>query len=152
MSYRIWSKTDGSIAVTQFVTEDPKMIDRDCSAFLDANPGATFEDHETVESAQAALPTSRRFRNCWTKGAVGGAVVDVPKARAQRLEEIRSVRNAKLDRTDKDLLAAQEQGKPTAALLALRQALRDLPVKATADLGGLPTPDEIAAYAPAELL
>lgn len=143
---RAFHRADGGVAIMRFATTDPTLIARDTAQYISDNPGAVPED-----ITEASVPATRRFRDCWTKNSEGGVQVGMPKARDQRIEEIRVLRNARLDQTDKELLRAQEQGRDTVGLLAKRQSLRDLPVKAAYDLASKTTPDEIAAYVPSEL-
>ena len=79
----------------------------------------------------------------------------LPKARVERLEQIRSERNAKLTELDVEYQMADEgvhpDGLDKAAVAAKKVALRDLPPKATTALDALNNTDDIAAYIPDEL-
>ena len=78
----------------------------------------------------------------------------VPKAREERLEVIRSTRNAKLFELDDEANQALT-GRPGVRAVedveAARQVLRDLPPIAEAALAQLGDTDVIAAYTPSEL-
>ena len=96
----------------------------------------------------AAVPTSRRFRDCWRHDGAGVSV-DMAKARGQRIEEIRAERDSRLRATDGEMLREQEQGTPRLAPLAAhRQALRDLPPSAATALDAVVTPEGLDAYQP----
>ena len=96
----------------------------------------------------AQVPTSRRFRNCWRPNGAGLGV-DMPTARAQRMDEIRAERDRRLAATDGEMLREQEQGSPRATPLAAhRQALRDLPPAAATTLDVVITPEGLDAYQP----
>ena len=76
----------------------------------------------------------------------------IPKARTERLEEIRSARNAKLVGLDLEYQLADEgvhpQGWSKAEVAAEKKSLRDLPPSAEAYLSTLNNTDDISAYDP----
>ena len=78
----------------------------------------------------------------------------LPKARVERLEEIRGDRNAKLKDLDLEYQLADEgvhpDGLSKTQVAANKQALRDLPPTAESHLAGLKDTDAIAAYKPLE--
>ena len=138
---RVFLRADGGVSVMHFTQEGETLMERDTQAWLVENPGGRLMGEE---SDTAPIP-NRRFRNSWTHDGIG-ITVDLVKARAQRLGEIRIERDAALAATDGMLLRDQEQGKDVTALLARRQALRDLPARVEADLARLRSADAIAAY------
>ena len=79
----------------------------------------------------------------------------LPKARTERLEEIRGARNAKLKDLDLEYQLADEGVHPTgldkAAVAAKKVALRDLPPAVETHLATLENTDDISAYVPAAL-
>ena len=142
----VCQKLDGTVAIITFVDGmSDAIIARDVASFEAQNPGSTFEHFADEAEFRASVPSNRRFRNCWTK-ATKGVQVDMVKARSQRLSEIRIERDAALAASDVELLRAQEAGADTKDLVKKRQDLRDLPVKAAADLDQLSTPAELDAY------
>ena len=76
----------------------------------------------------------------------------LPKARANRLEQIRGDRNAKLAALDVEYQMADEgvhpDGSSKVQVAAKKAALRDLPPAAESHLAGLNDTDAIAAYDP----
>jgi len=76
----------------------------------------------------------------------------LPKARTERLEEIRGARNAKLKDLDLEYQLADEGVHPTgldkAAVAAKKVALRDLPPAVETHLATLENTDDISAYVP----
>jgi len=76
----------------------------------------------------------------------------LPKARAERLEQIRGDRNAKLKGLDLEYQLADEgvhpDGLDKSAVAAKKVTLRDLPPAAESHLAGLGNTDDIAAYDP----
>ena len=76
----------------------------------------------------------------------------VPKARTDRLEEIRATRNAKLKELDVEYQMADEgvhpDGLSKTQVAANKQALRDLPPTAESDLAALNNTDDIVDYVP----
>ena len=79
----------------------------------------------------------------------------LPKARAERLEDIRGARNAKLKDLDLEYQLADEGVHPTGldktAVAAKKVALRDLPPAVETHLATLDNTDDISAYVPAAL-
>ena len=79
----------------------------------------------------------------------------LPKARVERLEEIRGVRNGKLKDLDLEYQLADEGVHPTGLdktdVAAKKVALRDLPPAVETHLATLENTDDISAYVPAAL-
>ena len=79
----------------------------------------------------------------------------LPKARAERVEEIRNDRNSKLKDLDVEYQLADEGVHPDSLnksqVATKKVALRDLPSKATTALDDLNNTDDIDAYIPDEL-
>ena len=79
----------------------------------------------------------------------------LPKARVERLEEIRGARNAKLKELDLEYQLADEGVHPDGfgktAVAAKKVALRDLPPVAEIAIADLNNTDDISAYIPDEL-
>ena len=78
----------------------------------------------------------------------------LPKARVERLEDIRGARNAKLFELDDEAnqaLTGRPGVRAVADVEAARQALRDLPPTAESHLAGLNDTDAITTYVPSEL-
>ena len=76
----------------------------------------------------------------------------LPKARTERLEDIRGVRNGKLKELDLEYQLADEGVHPTrldkTAVAAKKVALRDLPPAVETHLATLENTDDISAYVP----
>ena len=76
----------------------------------------------------------------------------VPKARTERLEQIRGDRNAKLKELDVEYQMADEGVHPTghtkAQVATSKRVLRDLPIEAKSHLDALNNTDDISAYVP----
>jgi len=79
----------------------------------------------------------------------------LPKARVDRLEDIRGARNGKLKDLDLEYQLADEGVHPTGldktAVAAKKVALRDLPPAVETHLATLENTDDISAYVPAAL-
>ncbi len=78
----------------------------------------------------------------------------LPQARVERLEQIRSLRGAKLldlDREANHTSTGRPGQRAVPAIEAARQTLRDLPPLAATALAGLTDTDAIEGYLPAEL-
>lgn len=74
-----------------------------------------------------SLPTDRTFRNAWTD-AGDRVVEDVEKAKEVAKEILRAKRAPVMEALDVQFMRALEQGKPTAAIAAEKQRLRDITV------------------------
>ena len=76
----------------------------------------------------------------------------LPKARVDRLTEIRGTRNAKLKELDVEYQMADEGVHPTghtkAQVATSKRVLRDLPIEAKSHLDALSNTDDISAYVP----
>ena len=76
----------------------------------------------------------------------------LPKARTERLEDIRAARNAKLKELDLEYQLADEgvhpDGSSKVQVAAKKVALRDLPPTAQSHLAGLNDTDAMSAYVP----
>jgi hypothetical protein len=102
-----------------------------------------------VGLGRQALPSSRRFRDCWRRN--GRAVdVDMPLARGQRLAEVRADRDARLSAADALTLKTMDSAVRADQdnVKTYKQALRDLPAAAQTDIGAAASPDALAAYEP----
>ena len=79
----------------------------------------------------------------------------LPKAREERLEDMRGDRNAKLVELDLEYQLADEGVHPDSLnksqVAAKKVALRDLPPKVTTAVAALNNTDDISAYVPDEL-
>jgi hypothetical protein len=79
----------------------------------------------------------------------------LPKVRAERLDQLRGMRNAKLDKMDdeiKDNLIERPGATRTVANSAAeKQTLRELPVAMTTALDAMTNTDDMDAYIPEEL-
>ena len=76
----------------------------------------------------------------------------LPKARTERLEQIRGDRNAKLKELDVEYQMADEGVHPTghtkAQVATSKRVLRDLPIEAKSHLDALSNTDDNSAYVP----
>ena len=79
----------------------------------------------------------------------------LPKARTERVEEIRGARNAKLKELDLEYQLADEGVHPDSLnksqVAAKKVVLRNLPPKVTTAVAALNNTDDISAYTPDEL-
>ena len=98
----------------------------------------------------AALPNTRRFRDCWRRIGASLPTVDMPLARAQRMNEVRSGRVPKLAKVDLDILRAEDTSGTSllGRLRTYRQALRDVPQVAQPSVDAITAPDALAAWVP----
>ena len=109
----------------------------------------TLSNYVGLVDLPEAVWANRRFRLCWRH--IGGRIaVDVSLARTQRLAEIRLDHDQRLEASDKDKARLDDVGTPEqiAAMKAYRQALRDLPATAQADIAALATPEQLDQYQP----
>ena len=111
-------------------------------------------DANGVETKEAIVPDSDTLAVEVTADDLKTHAWRLPKARTERLEEIRGDRNAKLKELDLEYQLADEgvhpDGLDKAAVAAKKVTLRDLPPTAESHLAGLNDTDAIAAYKPLE--
>jgi len=119
-----------------------------------ANTVPAERDADGVVTKEAAVPDADTLAVEITAADLKTHAWRVPKAREDRLEEIRGTRNAKLKELDVEYQMADEgvhpDGLSKTQVAANKQALRDLPPTAEIHLAGLKDTDAIAAYKPLE--
>ena len=119
-----------------------------------ANTVPAERDADGVVTKEAAVPDADTLAVEITAADLKTHAWRVPKAREDRLEEIRGTRNAKLKELDVEYQMADEgvhpDGLSKTQVAANKQALRDLPPTAESHLAGLNDTDAIAAYKPLE--
>jgi hypothetical protein len=95
-----------------------------------------------------ALPTV--FRDCWRYDGTA-VVVEITLARVATMISVRSERNRRLNASDAIKARLDDIGTTDqkAAWAAYRQALRDVPVGAQAEVDAITDPATLSAYAPA---
>ena len=143
-----WQMPDGTIRIGKSLIEDEARF----TAKVESDPemvGAVrlpnLADDDNVDD---------RWYECLRADKNGKISVDMPLARAQRLEEIRVERNRRLAELDGPWMRATGQGKTTEgdAIEAKRQQLRDIPNDLEAGKietwNAITTPDDLAAYEP----
>jgi hypothetical protein len=119
-----------------------------------ANTIPEERDTDGVVTKEAVMPAADTLAVEITAADLKTHAWRVPKAREDRLEEIRGTRNAKLKELDLEYQLADEGVHPgglsKTQVAANKQALRDLPPTAESHLAGLNDTDAIAAYKPLE--
>ena len=115
---------------------------------------AVLNDDGSVKTA-AVVPNADTLAVEVTKTELKTHAWRLPKARANRLAEIRADRNDKLNKLDLEYQLADEGVHPDSLnksqVAAKKVELRDLPPKATTALAALNNTDDIKAYVPDEL-
>lgn len=102
---------------------------------------------QLIELPQDWQAPNAKYRDCWREKD-GDIVVDLAKAKAQKLEEIRQERNKRLEESDKELMIAISKDQPQDAIKAKKEALRDLPDAAETALKKLKKVETVDAYEP----
>ena len=109
-------------------------------------------DEDGVETEPEVVPDSDTLAVEITVDDLKTHAWRLPKARTERLEEIRGDRNAKLKELDLEYQLADEgvhpDGLEKPAVAAKKVTLRDLPPVAEAAIAGLNNTDDISAYVP----
>ena len=117
-----------------------------------ANTIPAERDEDGVETKAAVVPAADTLAVEITADDLKTHAWRVPKARVERLEEIRGARNAKLVELDLEYQLADEgvhpDGLSKTQVAANKQALRDLPPTAESHLAGLNDTDAMSAYVP----
>jgi len=112
---------------------------------------AVLNDDLTVKT-EAVVPAADTLAVEVTAADLKTHAWRLPKARVERLEEIRGDRNAKLRELDLEYQLADEgvhpDGLDKAAVAAKKVTLRDLPPDAETALADLNNTDDISAYVP----
>ena len=115
---------------------------------------AVLNDDGSVKTA-AVVPNADTLAVEVTKTELKTHAWRLPKARANRLAEIRADRNDKLNKLDLEYQLADEGVHPDSLnksqVAAKKVELRNLPPKATTALAALTNTDDIKAYVPDEL-
>jgi len=150
----ICSRSDGGIDV---IIPAPKArqdgeTDVDFAARIAAKDGTSKGLVVRGIKHKTQLIGSRYFRDLWEWSETEGkVVVSLAKARAQRMAEIRNMRDLQLVESDAVRSRTEEIGTAAdrAATAALRVSLRDIPREAAPALDALTTLDEVMNYEPA---
>ena len=120
-----------------------------------ANTTPAEYDADGVETAEAIVPDAATLMVEVTTDELKVHEWRLPKVRVERLDDLRNVRNAKLDLIDTEIdKAAKNQpgfSRTVANSEVEKQALRDLPPAIVTRLAGLTDTDAMDAYIPSEL-
>ena len=112
-------------------------------------------DDDRVETKAAIVPDADTLAVEITAADLKTHEWRLPKARVERLEDIRGDRNAKLVELDLEYQLADEgvhpDGLSKVQVAAKKVALRDLPPTAQSHLAGLNNTDAMSVYIPSEL-
>ena len=139
---------DGTVTVVGDAGSVSGILD----AVVKANTIPEERDTDGVVTKEAVVPAADTLAVEITAADLKTHAWRVPKAREDRLEEIRGTRNAKLKELDVEYQMADEGVHPgglsKTQVAANKQALRDLPPTAESHLDGLNNTDDIEAYDP----
>jgi len=120
-----------------------------------ANTIPEERDTDGVVTKEAVVPAADTLAVEITAADLKTHAWRVPKAREDRLEEIRGTRNAKLKELDVEYQMADEgvhpDGLGKTEVASLKRNLRNLPPEAKAHLDTLTNTDDISAYTPSAL-
>ena len=140
----VYTRPDGGVSIVIPVkTFDPEKL----SERKDIPKGAT--DIRLCDAKD--IPTDRTYRDAWERDTSRRSAVvktNMPKARKLHMDKIRRMRDAELEKLDKDWMRALGQGDTPEAndIEDRRQNLRNIPQ--TFDLSKAKTPDELKALWP----
>jgi len=112
------------------------------------NPGKYISHRNMPDDV---IPADRDFRNAWADTTPELTIdIDMAKARAIHLENIRIKRNAELSKLDIQAIKAQDIGDADtlAQIRARKQELRDLPVTLAPTLASADSVDALKAIQP----
>ena len=122
---------------------------------VEANTVPAERDADGVVTKEAVVPDADTLAVEVTADELKTHAWRLPKARTEKLEEIRGTRNAKLKELDLEYQLADEGVHPDSLnksqVATKKVALRELPPKATTALAALNNTDDIDAYTPDEL-
>jgi hypothetical protein len=139
----------GNVAITIPAYDDPfRPPDLNDKEFLDAVRLRTLpRGAEYIVIDVNEQPASRVFRQAW-RIVDNKVIVDMERARAIRMDEIREDRAIAFETLDIEYIRATEKddSKSKAQIVALKQLLRDIPQ--TFDLTVAKTPEELEKLSP----
>ena len=137
---------------TTTVVGDAGSVSGILAELVEANTIPAERDDDGVETKAAIVPDADTLAVEITADDLKTHEWRLPKARTERLGEIRGARNAKLVELDLEYQLADEgvhpDGLDKAAVAAKKVTLRDLPPTAESHLAGLNNTDDMAAYDP----
>ena len=142
---------DGTVTVVG----DAGSVSGILADLVKANTVPAERDDDGVITKEEVVPDADTLAVEITADALKTHAWRLPKAREERLGEIRGDRNAQLKGLDLEYQLADEgvhpDGSSKVQVAAKKAALRDLPPAAESHLAGLGNTDDIAAYVPSEL-
>ena len=122
---------------------------------VEANTIPAERDDDGIITKEEVVPEASTLAVEISKEDLKTHAWRLPKARTERVEEIRDDRNVKLRQLDLEYQLADEGVHPDSLnksqVAAKKVVLRDLPPKATTALDDLTNTDDIEAYIPDEL-
>ena len=140
---------------TTTVVGDAGSVSGILTDLVKANTIPEERDADGVVTKEAVVPDADTLAVEVTADELKTHAWRLPKARIEKLEEIRSDRNAKLKELDLEYQLADEGVHPDSLnksqVAAKKVALRELPPKAKTALDDLVNTDDIDAYTPDEL-
>ena len=139
---------DGTVTVVG----DAGSVSGILADLVKANTVPAERDADGVITKEEVVPDADTLAVEITSDDLKTHVWRLPKARTERLEEIRGARNAKLKELDLEYQLADEGVHPDeldkAAVAAKKVTLRDLPPVAETAIAYLNNTDDISAYVP----
>jgi hypothetical protein len=139
---------DGTVTVVG----DAGSVGGILAELVEANTVPAERDADGVITKEAVVPAADTLAVEITADDLKTHAWRLPKARTEKLEEIRGTRNAKLKELDLEYQLADEgvhpDGLDKAAVAAKKVTLRDLPPVSEAALAALDNTDDIDAYVP----
>ena len=140
---------------TVIIVGDAGSVSGILARLVEANTVPAERDADGVITKQAVVPAADTLAVEVTANELKTHAWRLPKARIDRLHEIRGNRNAKLAALDIEYQLADEGVHPDSLnksqVAAKKVALRELPPKAKTALDDLVNTDDIDAYTPDEL-
>ncbi len=138
------TRSDGTLSIMN-VVDDANMekVIKDFNAINELK--ITIDDLKPI--TRDVIPTDRYFRNAW-KHENGSINVDMKKAREIHINQLRLMRNTKLEELDKSYMKAIERDDSIQKenIATMKQQLRDMPQ--TFDLSVYKTPDQLKSSKP----
>ena len=137
---------------TTTIVGDAGSVSGILAELVEANTIPAERDADGVITKEEVVPAADTLAVEITAADLKTHAWRLPKARVERLEAIRSTRNAKLVELDLEYQLADEgvppDGSSKVQVAAKKVALRDLPPTAQSHLAGLNDTDAITAYDP----
>lgn len=142
----VWKRADGGISITHPTAEAEGMtIDQIARHAQQQDPDLADSTYDIIDKTD--LPTDRYFRNAWSK--LGKKIdVDIPRAREIHLNNLKAIRNEKLNTLDVETMKNITKPNQLQQIEVKKQLLRDMPDIIAEELKSITDLEALKNYKP----